>query len=105
LEEKEARQRFENMEAMLHGGGDGDAAGDGDKAGGGGQGTVVLPRGSADAAAQLWVQTYSPRAYLQLLSDERVNVAVLAWLKSWHAAVFGAAAGADAVKGGRSGEC
>ena len=32
---------------------------------------------------------YSPRGYADLLSEERLNREVLAWLKSWDPVVFG----------------
>jgi hypothetical protein len=45
-------------------------------------------QGPATEEQHLWVQQYMPRSYLQLLSAEAVNVGVLAWLRSWDAAVF-----------------
>ena len=38
---------------------------------------------------ELWVDKYAPRSFLELLSDEAINRAVVRWLKSWDAAVFG----------------
>ena len=49
---------------------------------------VVLIAGDA-AEEALWVDQYSPRSFLELLSDEAINRAVVKWLKSWDAAVFG----------------
>ncbi|KAK3258339.1 hypothetical protein CYMTET_32611, partial [Cymbomonas tetramitiformis] len=41
---------------------------------------------------QLWVDKYSPKAFNELLSDDRTNREVLRWLKAWDPAVFGAPA-------------
>ncbi|KAG8466693.1 hypothetical protein KFE25_008072 [Diacronema lutheri] len=41
------------------------------------------------ASADLWACKYAPRRFTQLVSDERVNRAVLHWVKSWDALVFG----------------
>ena len=46
-------------------------------------------KGSGTRGGALWVDRYAPRAFTQLLSDERVNRAVLRWVKSWDAHVFG----------------
>ena len=55
---------------------------------------------------------YAPRSFLELLSDEAINRAVVKWLKSWNAVVFGtgqavAAAprsGGPMMGGGRQGK-
>ena len=41
---------------------------------------------------QLWVDKYAPRAFVELLSDERLNRQVLRWVKQWNPVVFGTAA-------------
>ena len=46
-------------------------------------------RPESAAGVQLWVDKYSPRNFLQLLSDEQINLAVIKWLKSWDSTVFG----------------
>lgn len=38
---------------------------------------------------ELWVDKYSPKNFLELLSDERINRDVLHWLKNWDPCVFG----------------
>lgn len=38
---------------------------------------------------QLWVDKYAPRSFMHLLSDDRTNRNVLAWLKEWDPVVFG----------------
>uniref|UniRef100_A0A8C4QKU7 CTF18, chromosome transmission fidelity factor 18 homolog (S. cerevisiae) n=1 Tax=Eptatretus burgeri TaxID=7764 RepID=A0A8C4QKU7_EPTBU len=48
------------------------------------------PRG-ADAAAAgsfLWVDKFSPRHYMELLSDDHINRCLLKWLKLWDVVVF-----------------
>lgn len=45
-------------------------------------------RGGARAGAQLWVDKYRPKAFVDLLSEDRVNRQVLGWLKSWDPIVF-----------------
>ena len=42
--------------------------------------------------AQLWVDKYRPKVFMDLLSDERVNRAVLRWVKQWDVSVFGGGA-------------
>lgn len=37
---------------------------------------------------ELWVEKYRPKSYLQLLSDESTNRALLHWLKLWDKVVF-----------------
>lgn len=37
----------------------------------------------------LWVDRYSPRSFMDLLSDERINRQVLHWVKAWEGHVFG----------------
>ena len=72
-----------------------------------------MVRAASDAPEEaLWVDNYAPRSFLELLSDEAINRAVVKWLKSWDAAVFGtgqstAAAGGAAGRGlaaGRRGQ-
>ncbi|XP_076171216.1 chromosome transmission fidelity protein 18 homolog isoform X2 [Ptiloglossa arizonensis] len=38
--------------------------------------------------AELWVDKYSPKSYLELLSDESVNRHLLHWIKLWDKVVF-----------------
>ncbi|KAJ1565258.1 hypothetical protein HK096_003776, partial [Nowakowskiella sp. JEL0078] len=38
---------------------------------------------------KLWVDKYSPRAYIDLAGDERTNREVLTWVKEWDFCVFG----------------
>lgn len=44
--------------------------------------------GSKGAPSRLWVDKYSPRSFLELLSDEKINRSVLSWLKEWDGVVF-----------------
>ncbi|XP_028395275.1 chromosome transmission fidelity protein 18 homolog isoform X2 [Dendronephthya gigantea] len=37
----------------------------------------------------LWVDKYSPRSYMELLSDDGINRNLLSWLKLWDGVVFG----------------
>lgn len=37
---------------------------------------------------ELWVEKYKPQSYMELLSDEGVNVNLLSWLKLWDKIVF-----------------
>ena len=46
---------------------------------------------------ELWVDKYSPKSFLELLSDEAVNRSVVKWLKSWDLCVFGSAPGAGST--------
>ena len=39
--------------------------------------------------AELWVDKYAPKAFMDLLSDERLNRHVLRWVKQWDDFVFG----------------
>ncbi|KAG2224906.1 hypothetical protein INT45_010855 [Circinella minor] len=41
------------------------------------------------ATEQLWVEKYKPKAFLDLLGDQRVNRDVLKWVKQWDYCVFG----------------
>ena len=43
---------------------------------------------SSKTANMLWVDSYSPESFQQLLSSEKVNRQVLRWLKSWDPVVF-----------------
>ena len=38
--------------------------------------------------AALWVDKYAPRAFMDLLSDERINRHVLRWVKQWDSFVL-----------------
>ena len=44
---------------------------------------------AARQETELWVDKYSPKSFLELLSDEVVNRSVVRWLKSWDVCVFG----------------
>ncbi|KAI8323084.1 hypothetical protein GQ54DRAFT_297026 [Martensiomyces pterosporus] len=46
-------------------------------------------QGSDPLASSLWVDKYRARTFLDLVSDERVNRAVMQWLKEWDYCVFG----------------
>jgi chromosome transmission fidelity protein 18 len=46
------------------------------------------PVASADAG-RLWVDKYAPRAFRELLSEDRFNRQVLRWIKQWDPHVFG----------------
>ena len=53
---------------------------------------VAANEGASQAAAtsgELWVDKYAPRAFMDLLSDERLNRHVLRWVKQWDPLVFG----------------
>ncbi|KAJ1868093.1 Chromosome transmission fidelity protein 18 [Coemansia sp. RSA 989] len=50
-------------------------------------------KGSGDS--ELWVDKYRARAFVDLVSDERTNRAVLQWLKAWDQCVFGRASSGD----------
>eukprot|EP01083_Nonionella_stella_P242252 845165_1 len=39
--------------------------------------------------AELWVEKYTPKTFLELLSDSQTNRGVLQWLKQWDLTVFG----------------
>ncbi len=58
--------------------------------------------GGAAEVSQLWVDKYAPRAFVELLSDERLNRQVLRWIKQWDPLVFGTPAPppAEARQGG-----
>ncbi|XP_069699964.1 chromosome transmission fidelity protein 18 homolog isoform X2 [Periplaneta americana] len=43
---------------------------------------------SESETADLWVEKYKPRSYLELLSDEGANRTLLHWLKLWDKVVF-----------------
>ena len=47
------------------------------------------PQASASGSEQLWVDKYSPKSFLELLSNEQINREVICWLKSWDRCVFG----------------
>ncbi|KAJ3326640.1 hypothetical protein HDU76_012758 [Blyttiomyces sp. JEL0837] len=40
------------------------------------------------ATSKLWVEKYAPRAYIDLVGDERLNREVLLWVKQWDYCVF-----------------
>ncbi|KAL6076877.1 AAA domain-containing protein [Balamuthia mandrillaris] len=42
-----------------------------------------------EAESQLWVDKYAPKAFTELLSDEKTNREVFRWLKQWDECVFG----------------
>ncbi|ETE63137.1 Chromosome transmission fidelity protein 18-like protein [Ophiophagus hannah] len=48
-------------------------------------------RSEAEASAQhsLWVDQFTPRSYVELLSDDYTNRCLLKWLKLWDVLVFG----------------
>ncbi len=50
---------------------------------------MTLRAGGDGPEETLWVDKYAPRSFLELLSDEAINRAVVKWLKSWDATVFG----------------
>ncbi|ODN05414.1 Chromosome transmission fidelity protein 18 [Orchesella cincta] len=58
---------------------------------------VILPRSvdgnkeneSPSVPDSLWVEKYKPRSFLDLLSQEGVNRALLHWVKLWDKSVFG----------------
>ena len=39
--------------------------------------------------AELWVEKYKPKGFVELLSNETVNRDLVKWVKSWDACVFG----------------
>ncbi|KAJ1720880.1 Chromosome transmission fidelity protein 18 [Coemansia erecta] len=47
------------------------------------------------ADTRLWAEKYRARAYVDLVSSERTNRAVMEWLNAWDACVFRRGAGAD----------
>lgn len=49
----------------------------------------VAAAAPADGQHQLWVNTYVPQNYIELLSDDGVNRQVLNWMKLWDGLVFG----------------
>ncbi|PAA69202.1 hypothetical protein BOX15_Mlig023188g1 [Macrostomum lignano] len=53
--------------------------------------TAAADRSTKSSATptELWVSKYSPKSYMDLLSDEATNRALLHWLKSWDHSVFG----------------
>ncbi|PRP79624.1 chromosome transmission fidelity factor [Planoprotostelium fungivorum] len=48
---------------------------------------------TASASNQMWVDKYKPTRFMELLSSEQSNRAVLQWLKNWDETVFGTQAG------------
>ncbi|XP_055354797.1 chromosome transmission fidelity protein 18 homolog [Paramacrobiotus metropolitanus] len=49
---------------------------------------VVLPPLPVEGARRMWVEQFRASRYLDLLSDETVNRALLQWLKLWDGCVF-----------------
>ncbi|KAI8928179.1 hypothetical protein BC831DRAFT_449485 [Entophlyctis helioformis] len=45
--------------------------------------------GAGSKPKKLWVDKYSPRMYVDLVGDERLNREVLTWVKQWDFCVFG----------------
>ncbi|KAJ2403147.1 Chromosome transmission fidelity protein 18 [Coemansia sp. RSA 2559] len=58
--------------------------------------TAEEDEGAADESAALWVDKYRARTFLDLVSDERTNRAVMQWLKEWDHCVFGRRSEANA---------
>ncbi|KAJ1798335.1 Chromosome transmission fidelity protein 18 [Coemansia sp. RSA 2399] len=58
--------------------------------------TAEEDAGAADESAALWVDKYRARTFLDLVSDERTNRAVMQWLKEWDHCVFGRRSAANA---------
>ncbi|XP_049876010.1 chromosome transmission fidelity protein 18 homolog [Pectinophora gossypiella] len=48
----------------------------------------VIPQAEVDPETNLWVDKYRPESYLDLLSEEPVNRALLHWLHLWDKVVF-----------------
>ena len=46
------------------------------------------PESHDNNEAELWVEKYKPRSYIQLLSDDGTNRTLLSWLKLWDKLVF-----------------
>ncbi|KAJ2525308.1 Chromosome transmission fidelity protein 18 [Coemansia sp. RSA 2049] len=53
---------------------------------------------SSSSSSMLWVDKYRARTFVDLVSDERTNRAVMQWLKEWDYCVFGR--GGDSGGGG-----
>lgn len=49
----------------------------------------ILMKNKDENNHNLWVEKYSPKSYIDLLSDDGINRLVLTWLKSWDHVVFG----------------
>ncbi|KAJ2585352.1 Chromosome transmission fidelity protein 18, partial [Coemansia sp. RSA 1804] len=56
---------------------------------------------SSSSSSMLWVDKYRARTFVDLVSDERTNRAVMQWLKEWDYCVFGR--GGDSGGGGGGG--
>ncbi|KAJ1967874.1 Chromosome transmission fidelity protein 18 [Dispira parvispora] len=52
-------------------------------------GKVTSPATTANSDHAMWVDTYRPRYFTDLVSDEKVNREALLWLKQWDYCVFG----------------
>ncbi|XP_075686704.1 chromosome transmission fidelity protein 18 homolog isoform X2 [Rhinoderma darwinii] len=50
---------------------------------------VAEEQGDASSAYSLWVDRYTPKHYMELLSDDYTNRCLLKWLKLWDPVVFG----------------
>ena len=48
-----------------------------------------LPQHADEIEKSLWVDKYSPKSYVELLSDDGINRNLLSWLKLWDGVVFG----------------
>ncbi|CAB4009807.1 chromosome transmission fidelity 18 homolog, partial [Paramuricea clavata] len=48
-----------------------------------------VPQDTGASEKSLWVDKYSPRSYMELLSDDGINRNLLSWLKLWDGVVFG----------------
>ncbi|KAJ2665277.1 Chromosome transmission fidelity protein 18 [Coemansia sp. RSA 1200] len=55
-------------------------------------------RGTA-SSSMLWVDKYRARTFVDLVSDERTNRAVMQWLKEWDYCVFGRGSGSGGAEG------
>ena len=54
--------------------------------------------GNESDSEALWVQKYTPKQFVELLSDEPVNLNLLRWLKAWEPYVFGSSDGEKAER-------
>ncbi|KAJ2517687.1 Chromosome transmission fidelity protein 18 [Coemansia sp. RSA 1939] len=58
----------------------------------------TLPQ-SSSSSSMLWVDKYRARTFVDLVSDERTNRAVMQWLKEWDYCVFGRASSSGGADG------
>lgn len=49
---------------------------------------IISRTNSTKIDYQLWVDKYRPKAYIELLSEEQINCALLYWIKLWDKIVF-----------------